>query len=397
MELFKNANIDWVGKRWLLMGISAALILVGVGALIARKGPRLGIDFTGGTVVYVKFQQDPDLRKIRTALPNAVIQQYDAPEKHQVQIRLEQIAAADESVAGGGAVLKSLRGVFDTDPAATAMPDLNNVLPNELSKALSDIDPLGLKAQQKPLEEMAKTYGDVAAKLTRARDTAGILRDFNAVKQAAPELTDAAIGVLQPKAYLGSFRVVGVDSVGPVVGKDLQQRAASAVLYSVLAMLLYIGWRFKQRNFLRDGLIYGLGAIIAVVHDVVITVGLFSLLNLEISLTVIAALLTLVGYSVNDTIVIFDRIRENLKLMRKDSFATIINKSINQTLARTILTSFTVFLSVGALLLFGGEVLRGFSLALTMGIIVGSYSTLAIAAPILVFWDRVLERQRVKA
>jgi preprotein translocase subunit SecF len=173
--------------------------------------------------------------------------------------------------------------------------------------------------------------------------------------------------------------VRNVEIVGPQVGSQLRHQAVMATLYSLAGMLVYLWFRFE--------LIYGIGAVVACFHDTIITVGFFSLLNKEISLTVIAAILTLIGYSMNDTIVVFDRIRENLKLMRRESLSDIVNKSINQTLSRTILTSGLTFLTVLSLYVFGGEVLRPFSLALVIGILIGTYSSIAIAAPMLVAYQ----------
>lgn len=172
--------------------------------------------------------------------------------------------------------------------------------------------------------------------------------------------------------------------VGPVVGKELRRQARNATLFSLLAMLIYIGFRFEP--------IYGVAATIAVFHDVLVTLGLVSIFNYEISLNVIAAFLTLVGYSVNDTIVIFDRVRENRKLARKQSLAEILNISLNQTLRRTILTSGLTFLSVVSVFLFGGEVLRGFSFVLVVGLIAGTYSTIGIASPVVVWWRTFRDR-----
>src|SRR5437899_7449535 len=176
--------------------------------------------------------------------------------------------------------------------------------------------------------------------------------------------------------YHDSATVEQVEIVGPTAGKQLQKQAWLATLYSLIGMLIYLWFRFE--------LIYGVASVVAVFHDTLITVGAFSLTNQEITLTVIAAILTLVGYSMNDTIVVFDRIRENVKLMRRESLAEIVNKSINQTLSRTILTSGLTFLTVLSLYLFGGEVLHGFSFALVVGIIIGTYSSIAVAAPMLV-------------
>jgi preprotein translocase subunit SecF len=168
--------------------------------------------------------------------------------------------------------------------------------------------------------------------------------------------------------------------VGPTVGQQLQKKAALATLYSLLGMLIYLWFRFQ--------LIYGVAAVVACFHDTLITVGAFALTGQEISLTVIAAILTLVGYSMNDTIVVFDRIRENLRLSRRESLPDVVNRSINQTLSRTVLTSGLTFLTVLSLYIFGGQVLRGFSFALVIGILIGTYSSIAVAAPMLVAWQQ---------
>ena len=184
-----------------------------------------------------------------------------------------------------------------------------------------------------------------------------------------------------------AYKIVGTDAVGPVAGRQLRNQAIAVTLAALVGILLYIGFRFEWT--------YGAAAVIAVFHDVLVTLGFFSIFQWEISLTVIAALLTLVGFSVNDTIVVFDRIRENLRLHRRDSLYKVTNDSINQTLSRTIITSGLVFLSVLAMVLFGGDVLRGFSLALLIGIIFGTYSSIAIASPIMVWWQQRLDAARV--
>ena len=192
--------------------------------------------------------------------------------------------------------------------------------------------------------------------------------------------TTPVISVMRDAFYAGPFAVVNVEIVGPKVGAELRRQAVYVTLYALAGMLVYIAFRFEW--------VYGAAAVLAVFHDVLITLGLFSLLHFEISLTVIAALLTLVGYSMNDTIVIFDRIRENLRLMRREPFKTIVNRSINQTLSRTILTSGLTFLTVLVLFLMGGQVLRSFSFALVVGILVGTYSSFGIAAPLVVAWNQ---------
>jgi preprotein translocase subunit SecF len=196
-------------------------------------------------------------------------------------------------------------------------------------------------------------------------------------EEAADVSKDEVIKALN-SAGVGTFTIRGAEIVGAKVGAELRKQAIFVTLYALGGMLLYIAFRFEW--------VFGAAAVLAVFHDVLITLGFFSLLHFEISLTVIAALLTLVGYSMNDTIVIFDRIRENRRLLRKEEFAELVNKSINQTLSRTILTSGLTFLTVLVLFLMGGQVLRAFSFALVVGIVVGTYSSFGIAAPLIVFW-----------
>jgi preprotein translocase subunit SecF len=184
------------------------------------------------------------------------------------------------------------------------------------------------------------------------------------------------------KGFQGQFEVLSATSIGPKVGDDLKRQAVLATLYALGGMLIYIGFRF-------DSWIYGAAAVFAAFHDTLVTLGLFSIFNREINLTVIAALLTLVGYSMNDTIVVFDRIRENLKMRRRDNLERVMNDSINQTLSRTILTSGLTFLTVVALFLFGGEIINHFAFAMVIGIIIGTYSSIAIAAPLVLFYTNI--------
>jgi preprotein translocase subunit SecF len=199
-------------------------------------------------------------------------------------------------------------------------------------------------------------------------------------------VTPAIIQALKKECTLGPFTILSAEVVGPKVGKQLTRQAILATLYALGGMLVYIAFRFEW--------IYGVAAVVAVFHDTIITIGLFSITNEEISLTVVAALLTLVGYSMNDTIVVFDRIRENLKLMRRESLTNLINISVNQTLSRTILTSGLTLLTALSLFLFGGAVLHGFSFALVVGIIIGTYSSVFVASPILIFWQNVIESRK---
>ena len=250
--------------------------------------------------------------------------------------------------------------------------DLNNSSSLTIANYLLEKDPLraGTDASQR--------YAAAAKAIVDYRDKTrgGVLSSFDELKSATDP---AVVAALQDGFFLSDFGVYQVEIVGPQVGAQLKGQAMRAVAFSLLGMLVYLAFRFEW--------IYGVAAVITVFHDTLITVGAFSLANKEISLTVIAAILTLIGYSNNDTIVIFDRIRENLKLMRREKLSEIVNRSINQTLSRTILTAGLTFLTVLALYLFGGEVLHGFSFALVIGILIGTYSSIAIAAPILVAYQ----------
>jgi len=238
---------------------------------------------------------------------------------------------------------------------------------------------VALNEQQ--LQDVAKTMLEI--KNTPPRS--GILTSFDQLGGVAG-VTPQILNVVKQECVLSQFSIIGAEVVGPKIGAELRTKAVLATLYALGGMLVYLAFRFE--------FIYGLAAVIAVFHDVIITLGLFSLFNKEISLNVVAALLTLVGYSMNDTIVVFDRIREMLKLSRRELSEQIVNDSVNQTLSRTILTSGLTFISAVALLIFGGPVLNGFAFALVAGIIVGTYSSIFVASPILVFWHDVIQRRK---
>jgi preprotein translocase subunit SecF len=250
--------------------------------------------------------------------------------------------------------------------------DINAASPETIADVLVRKDPLGLGANA------SDRYAQLAKQLADYRDRTarGVVASVDDLRQAGA--TPAVVSALKDSFYASPFAVINVEIVGPKVGSELRRQAIYVTLYALAGMLVYIAFRFEW--------VYGAAAVLAVFHDVLITLGLFSLLHFEISLTVIAALLTLVGYSMNDTIVIFDRIRENVRLMRREPFAAIVNRSINQTLSRTILTSGLTFLTVLVLFIMGGDVLRSFSFALVVGILVGTYSSFGIAAPLVVAW-----------
>ncbi len=291
IELFRGIKVDWLGKRKLFLVISGSIMLLGLVSLVVKGGFRYGVDFRGGTIVYVRFQQKPPLDQIRAELKDSQIQDF---------------------------------GTSGTD----------------------------------------------------------VMIEFQGAKEEADASAgrEAITGALN-KNFQGKFEILNAESIGPKVGADLRRQAVFATLYALGGILVYIAFRFEW--------IYGAAAVFAVFHDTLVTLGLFSLFNREINLTVIAALLTLVGYSVNDTIVVFDRVRENLKIRRRDDLETIMNDSINQTLSRTILTSGLTFLTVMALFIFGGEIINHFAFAMVIGIIIGTYSSIAIAAPLVLFYENL--------
>ncbi len=375
MEFFHNVNVDFLGKKWYFLAFSLIFSVSGLLSILFWHGIPWGVDFRGGTLVYVKFAHTPDLTAVRSAmdragLHNPKIQPYDQPSMNEVLIDLDVRETNEKALDQGK--LTIIKALETNAPAGKQ--DLNNASSLTIKNDVAEKDPmhLGPDSDQK--------YAAQAQAVVDYRDKTlgGVLNSMDQLK-SAQGVDPAVAATLASDFYLSDFNVRHVEIVGPQVGGQLRTQAGLATLYSLLGMLVYLGFRFEW--------IYGVAAVVTVFHDTLITVGAFSLTNTEISLTVIAAILTLIGYSNNDTIVVFDRIRENIKLMRRESLSEIVNRSINQTLSRTILTAGLTFLTVLALFLFGGEVLRGFSLALVIGILIGTYSSIAIAAPILVAYQ----------
>jgi preprotein translocase subunit SecF len=373
VEFFRNTNIDFLGKKWYFLGFSLIFSVAGLISIFFWHGIPLGVDFRGGTVVEVKFASTPDLGAIRAALDraglhSARIQTYDNPAFNEVLITLD-IKETNESdlSRGKNQIIQALE--TNAEPGKQDLNNSDQVGVATVAKALVNRDPI--HAAPDDYKKLAQTIMDY-----RNNTEGGVLKSIDDLKATVPA---PVVEALKQDFYISNFGVRGGDVVGPQVGGQLQTQAKLAVGFSLLGMLVYLWFRFE--------LIYGVAAVVAVFHDTLITIGAFSLTNREITLTVIAAILTLIGYSMNDTIVVFDRIRENIKLMRRESLAEIVNRSINQTLSRTILTSGLTFLTVLSLYLFGGEVLHGFSFALVIGILIGTYSSIAVAAPMLVAYQ----------
>jgi len=306
MQFLKNPNFDFIRWRWYAIGLSAAVIIGGA-VMIAARGLPLGIDFSGGTLLVVRFEQAVNEGAVRQAIESIpvdkIIQPFGDPSAHEFLIRMPQSLGNEQ-----GASL---------DRVAQA------VITN-------------LKA-----------------------------------------------------ANLGTFEIRSQEIVGPVIGRDLQLKGIYATIASVVGITVYIGLRFRFA--------FAIGAIAATLHDVLVTIAFLTFFHYDLSLNIVAAILTITGYSVNDTIVIFDRVRENLRGMRRESLEHVVNLSVNQTLGRTIITAGTTFLAVFSLYLFGGDVLEGFAFTMLVGIISGTYSTVFIAAAIAIILSGKQARARATA
>ena len=378
MELFHHdANVDWMGKSKYFFGLSLFLLLIGLQSWVRKGSLDYGIDFKGGTAVYVRFAGTPPIDQLRTGLVQeglgrSVIQRISdigAGAGNQVVIYLPQEGSGAQALDAGKADIdKALHATLGG--AQAGKQDFNAASESALADVLTRKDPLSLSTSA------GDRYTQLARQFIAYRDhnAQGVIQNLDQLQAAGA--TAPVLAALRDSFYPSTFAVVNVEIVGPKVGADLRRQAVLVTLYALGGMLIYIAFRFEW--------VYGAAAVLAVFHDVIITLGLFSLLGFEVSLTVIAALLTLVGYSMNDTIVIFDRIRENMRTMRREPFKAVVNRSINQTLSRTILTSGLTFLTVLVLFLMGGQVLRSFSFALVVGILIGTYSSFGIAAPLVV-------------
>lgn len=379
MELFRKVEIDWLGKKWYFLSFSLVFSVAGVLSMLFWHHVPRGVDFKGGTLIYVKTEQAPNIDKLRQATDKAGIRdasiQTFGTGTNEVIVSLPQSETSENSLdAGRASIVAALTKYYSTTgTGAEGKLDLDNASRGALTDLLVQKDPshLGAGAETR--------YATQAAAIADFRDKqhGGLIPGIDSLNGVADA---GVVAELKQDGYLSGFNVFNVEIVGPQVGKQLRNQALLATAYSLAGMLVYLWFRFE--------LIYGVAAVVAVFHDTLITVGAFSLANKEITLTVIAAILTLIGYSMNDTVVVFDRIRENLLLSRREPLADVVNRSINQTLSRTVLSSGLTFLTVLALYLFGGEVLRGFSFALVIGILIGTYSSIAVAAPMLVAYQQ---------
>lgn len=382
MRMLRNTNIPFLQYKWLWLGISAAMIVASVLLLTVGPGLKLGVDFAGGTQITVKFNAPPESARIRKALEDlqigtVTLQRFGEAGENELLIRMQNpkqeegdfaapmVAALDrEFNREGGTIRMNLQGVeLITNALVEADPD-------ELGGTLGT-----RQAHYRPMVESILQLRKQKGLLEGPADLAGL-----------PALSGSVRTYLSTNAHFGAFAVLAADNVGPLVGRDLQKKSAYAVGFSLLGMLIYIWFRFQLQ--------YGLGAVAALIHDTVIMLGLLSLTGREIEIPTIAALLTLVGYSTNDTVIIFDRIRERVKLDRGKALDAVMDLAINQTLSRTVITSGLTEVVVVSLFVFGGDVINTFAFILMCGVIVGTYSSIYIASPIALFASNWLEKRR---
>jgi preprotein translocase subunit SecF len=383
LEVFHNSNFRLMWRtKWAFMAFSVLSMLVAIGAMTFR-GFNYGIDFVGGTSVQLRYRDEPQVEQMRAALEAAQlgdlsIQRIGKVEDHEVLIRVERHDPGEvgETTEGGeisSRIIAALRSSGERASGAGDTVDLNMVAQSSLRDWLSG------RVAASGDSSVADAFGPeaVAAAIIRKRNQIGGIFHSMAEVTSIPDLAPEAARLLEEGGRLGEFTLRGVDFVGPTAGKELRRNTTYAILGAVIGILAYIWLRFHK-------VAWSIAAIIALVHDVTIAAGAMALTGREVSLPVVAALLTILGFSINDTIVVFDRIRENLRLYREYDFEAVVNAALNQTLSRTALTSVTLFMAVMALLLYGGDKLNPLSFCLMIGVIFGSYSSIFVASALLV-------------
>ncbi len=385
MRIIGDTNIPFLSYRWLAIALSLAVIAVGFGSHFFGRGLLFGIDFVGGTQVTLKFRDTPDLAALRAAVSSLsagspLIQRFDEAEKNEILIRV--VNPPGEEGDFTRPILELLQAELNDDLGGRF--DLNTKGAAELLDLLVAGDPDGVGFD---LEARRAHYEPMAEAVLELRKRQGIFASTGDLRGVS-ELSGPAGAFLDDAAGAGAFSLLAAENVGPAVGKELKRKAQLAMVFSLVGMLIYIWIRFQ--------LPYAVGAVVALIHDVLITLTALALTAREIDLPTIAAILTLVGYSVNDTVVIFDRVRENLRLHRGEALETVIDRSVNQTLSRTILTSGLTLMVVISLFIFGGDVINTFAFVLLVGLIAGTYSTVFIASPVALAMNGFIVKRREK-
>jgi preprotein translocase subunit SecF len=383
MELFRDTNFDFMKYRKFWVVVSLILVAAGIFSVFVHGKLNIGIDFAGGTQITLKFRERPDTDRLRSILASqglgdAQIQRFGEEEDNEVMVKTRLVEGREEG--SRDQIVQALDQQFN--PGQTGKPDLNRIGSEAVAQILVEADPDTIAAQG-PDASLAH-YKEVAESILAKRTDVGLFRSFDELA-GIEGVSQATLSALRERATLGNFTVTGVGSVGPQIGEELRRQGFWAVIWSLVGMLVYIWVRFELR--------FGVGAIMACIHDVLVTLGFYALAGFEFNLTTIAAFLTLIGYSVNDTVVIFDRIRENMRKTRRQPLIEVMNRSINETLSRTILTGGSTLLALLALMIWGGDVIRGFAFVIFVGILVGTYSSIYVASPFALVWEQFFGSQ----
>jgi preprotein translocase subunit SecF len=376
MQIFVNTKYDFVKWRFHAVAFSLIWIIVGA-AMFVKHGINWGIDFAGGANIVLKFKDTVPVDRLRGLLTDATIQQYGKAEDNAALIRLPE--QKKESDYAGNTVLRLFNAL--NPEAASGKVDLNFRGREVIADLLYQADP----DHKGTNPDARKYYETVGQNIINKRSELGLFRNMQQVL-GAPGVTTGIAGVLNGKTFLGAFNVLNQETVGPQVGRELQQKAVWAIVLSTLAMGAYLWIRFD--------IMFGAAAVVCIVHDVAMSLAFLGMINGEASLNIVAALLLIVGFSINDTVVMYDRVRENRKKLKtRMSFEDQLNLAMNQTLSRTILTSGTVVIVLVALILFGGKVIHEFAWILLIGVLAGTYSTITIVPAVAIAWNKLTGRQ----
>lgn len=383
MEFFRNTSFDFMRLRRVFLGLSTVVVVASLGFIFSRQ-LNLGIDFAGGTQMIVQFAEAPDVQEVRglledAGIENASIQSFGTEEDNSVILRTP---VAEEG--GEESTLRVEEMLQRRYNSGVSGFDLNRQGTEALASLLLEADPDDQRAAGDDIAAR-EHYRAASAEVMAHRRAEGLIEDWSDI-QPGEALSAAAVAAIRERATFGNFAVLSSDNVLPQIGSELRRKGLLAIAFSLAGILAYIWFRFELR--------FGIGALVALAHDVAVCLGLFAFAGYEFNLTTVAAFLTVIGYSVNDSVVVFDRVRENLRRNRRESLVEVLNRSLNQTLSRTALTSGTTLLAVGSLFILGGDVIRGFSFLLLIGVLVGTYSSIYVASPIVLIWESSFGRER---
>jgi preprotein translocase subunit SecF len=382
MQIFKKPSFTFMKYKFVALVISAVIIAIGLFNIFAGKGLNTGVDFAGGTLVQIRFKSIFPIANLRQSLGNAglgssKIQEVERGEREYIIRTMLPEDALDQELEAhvlmGNRVVETLKTQEDRSALESGLKDLNVIEREELRDLIAASFP-----------EQAEASAEAIINLRQSAELKGIIENFDQLEQVG--IDSEVLNSLKDKTFLGSMTIKRRETVGPQVGQELRTKATQATVWALIGMLIYIGIRFRFA--------YGVAAIFTLAHDVLVTIGIFSLTNREINLPVIAAIMTIVGYSLNDTIVIFDRVRDNLKTLRKLEFGNLLDASINQTLSRTVITSGTTLLTVLSLFIFGGEVINDFAFTMIIGVVTGTYSSIYMSCSLLTFWKKIFKPKK---